>query len=226
MKTYGIINCPDCGIEITKLAPSTKRCKPCALSAHGETKSGYKVKKCIVCDCDYKPSGTTQKVCETCKPAYRQQQNITALKEMRKKAGAVVIGTILMCPECADDFVYKAGPQHRCPSCQKQEEVKKIYAWLASNKDRVKKYTEKAKDNYNFGGNRTTVLERDNYTCQHCQTKDDLHVHHIDGKGTTTERELRNNAIDNLITLCRGCHTKEHHRIRHSNCAPQTKMPE
>ena len=216
MKTYGIINCPDCHIEFTKLSPNTKRCKTCALKAHGETKIGYKEKLCIVCNVYFKPNIGVQKVCQSCSPEYKKQQNILALKKIRTEKGKMPIGTILQCVTCNIEFSYKAGPQKRCPSCQRQHEIARIHKWLQNDKERLKQYQKKAKDNYMFDGNREKALIRDNYTCQHCKTKDDLHVHHIDGKGVTTPREQRNNALNNLITLCRSCHTKEHH----SSCAP------
>jgi 5-methylcytosine-specific restriction endonuclease McrA len=60
-------------------------------------------------------------------------------------------------------------------------------------------------------------LERDGYRCQHCSTDQILEVHHIDGRGTTTPKELRNHALENLLTLCTSCHAKEHARMRHSS---------
>lgn len=55
----------------------------------------------------------------------------------------------------------------------------------------------------------------DNYTCQECgMTQDEckkkynriLDVHHVDGDDT-------NNILENLITLCRSCHTIHHNKI-------------
>jgi 5-methylcytosine-specific restriction endonuclease McrA len=51
---------------------------------------------------------------------------------------------------------------------------------------------------------RVAVLERDDFKCQICGRNNKLHVHHIDGKGETTGNP--NNDMDNLITLCTGCH--------------------
>jgi 5-methylcytosine-specific restriction endonuclease McrA len=54
---------------------------------------------------------------------------------------------------------------------------------------------------------RETVLKRDNYCCTECGIKNDLHIHHI---------EYRSNGgmddIENLITLCRDCHTTKHRK--------------
>ncbi len=51
------------------------------------------------------------------------------------------------------------------------------------------------------------VFERDNYTCQHCQVKENLHCHHIESYHS--HEDLRIN-IDNGITLCQICHKKLH----------------
>jgi hypothetical protein len=53
------------------------------------------------------------------------------------------------------------------------------------------------------------ILGRDKNKCQHCytRTKRRLDIHHIDGNKL-------NNLLSNLITLCRSCHLKEHHKMR------------
>lgn len=54
---------------------------------------------------------------------------------------------------------------------------------------------------------RKTVLNRDNYTCQCCGSKKQLHAHHI--LNFLTYIKLRYNE-SNGITLCKKCHTKFH----------------
>ena len=59
---------------------------------------------------------------------------------------------------------------------------------------------------------RKKVLERDNYTCQHCGLQDNsinmsLIVHHIIPYNTCLSDEL-----DNLLTLCQSCHFKAHQK--------------
>ena len=62
-------------------------------------------------------------------------------------------------------------------------------------------------DEYNV---RQYVLKRDNYTCQHCGARGSaekgikLHVHHLE------TRQTGGNAPNNLITLCKDCHTALH----------------
>ena len=59
----------------------------------------------------------------------------------------------------------------------------------------------------NFGGNMFISLERDLYTCQICNNKNSLVVHHKDLSGSAHNP---NNNIDNLVTLCRKCHAALH----------------
>ncbi len=54
------------------------------------------------------------------------------------------------------------------------------------------------------------VKDRDG-KCAHCGTTDNLHAHHI--KSRAEYPELINN-LDNGMTLCYGCHRKEHERNR------------
>lgn len=50
------------------------------------------------------------------------------------------------------------------------------------------------------------ILERDRFRCQLCRRTRRLCVHHIDGKGETLPANERNEALENLITLCQYCH--------------------
>jgi group II intron reverse transcriptase/maturase len=50
---------------------------------------------------------------------------------------------------------------------------------------------------------RRQILERDQYTCQHCGNKQNLEVHHI-----RSRHEQGTDNPDNLVTLCDGCHIK------------------
>lgn len=51
------------------------------------------------------------------------------------------------------------------------------------------------------------VLERDNYTCQNCGSKEHLNVHHI--KSYANFPDLRT-TVSNGITLCESCHKRKH----------------
>lgn len=66
---------------------------------------------------------------------------------------------------------------------------------------------------------RSTVLERDNHTCQHCGAKpddsDQLHVHHI-----VPEADGGTETTSNAITLCVGCHRDLHAELKAVDTEP------
>ena len=67
-----------------------------------------------------------------------------------------------------------------------------------------------------FGGNRELVIKRDGEKCVQCgisreehkkKFKMDISVDHIDRKGSGVK--IKNNAMDNLQTLCCSCHGRK-----------------
>ena len=54
---------------------------------------------------------------------------------------------------------------------------------------------------------RECVLFRDNHTCQHCGSDENLQVHHMSYKHLGESQE-----ISSCITLCKSCHEKVHNR--------------
>jgi 5-methylcytosine-specific restriction endonuclease McrA len=55
---------------------------------------------------------------------------------------------------------------------------------------------------------RRQALERDRYKCTLCGKTERLNVHHI-----IPYRYCHSHALDNLITLCRSCHSCEEFKI-------------
>lgn len=71
---------------------------------------------------------------------------------------------------------------------------------------------------------RTSVFERDNYTCQRCLKRGTiLHPHHIENFSSNIEKRFD---IENGITLCKLCHRKFHKRygIKNNNRIQITKF--
>ena len=62
-------------------------------------------------------------------------------------------------------------------------------------------YRTRWRDRRYFGGQRDQVLERDCRQCQLCSGTHTLNVHH---------RRPGQNAADQLLTLCAGCHARIH----------------
>lgn len=56
-------------------------------------------------------------------------------------------------------------------------------------------------------GNGNLARERDLHECRLCGSTQLLVIHHIDGSG---EGDSPNHQLDNLATLCRGCHNSVH----------------
>lgn len=56
---------------------------------------------------------------------------------------------------------------------------------------------------------RQKVLERDKNICQVCRNGENLIVHHIE-----SWEETKNNNLENLITMCRSCHSRLHMNMR------------
>jgi 5-methylcytosine-specific restriction endonuclease McrA len=54
---------------------------------------------------------------------------------------------------------------------------------------------------------RRRVLERDGWRCQRCGSRTELQVHHL-----KLRSQLGHDALENLITLCAGCHRHQHLR--------------
>lgn len=84
---------------------------------------------------------------------------------------------------------------------------KKIYSkrWREKYSEQIKQRDMEYLNQWRYGGNRTKVLERDNYTCQKCEKKDvkSLIVHHID-------EVIENTSMSNLVTWCNACHARHH----------------
>ena len=55
---------------------------------------------------------------------------------------------------------------------------------------------------------RQAVLKRDEYKCVKCGSQDELQVHHL------TYDHVYNEPLKDLITLCKKCHYKTHHKRR------------
>ena len=112
----------------------------------------------------------------------------------------------------------------------KKERVDRQRNYRTNNKESIKisnkRYAtdnpEKIKQNHDnqyFDGMRIKALKRDKFACQVCGMTEEEHlkkwnysltVHHKDGNGWG--KKEKNNALDNLQTLCKICHGKAHGR--------------
>ncbi len=89
-------------------------------------------------------------------------------------------------------------------------ERKRLY--YHRNKEVLKQKIKARAENKDFGRPRKIILDKYKNICQVCLKKFPaikLVVHHRDGK--------RNNNINNLVALCRGCHMVAHAELRKNN---------
>lgn len=91
-------------------------------------------------------------------------------------------------------------------------------AYYQDHKAEILAYKKRWQDKARFSGKREEVIQRDGEKCQHCGLSRelnriawncDLHVHHINGLGRSVlDISLKDNDLENLITLCKSCHVK------------------
>lgn len=113
---------------------------------------------------------------------------------------------------------------------RRQEDLEGVREYF---REAQKKYRSRLKERgtddnelYLYGGMKKQVYSRDRYSCVDCgitqyeYTKlghGKLHIHHIDGTGWGKSSKDKNNDINNLVTLCNKCHSRETQRILHGH---------
>lgn len=176
-------------------------------------------KTCPFCGEEFNPSRSDQVYCtEKCREKAKWEKKKTVLTER-------------ICPICGKSFMPSRNKQVCCsPKCS----FRKIYLenserhkqqskeWRENNPERAKELDRRKRernkelyrqidiknhDETRFGGNRQKALERDGYKCVLCGATENLAVHHKDDSGQT---DNPNHELDNLITVCNSCHTKQH----------------
>ncbi len=112
---------------------------------------------------------------------------------------------------------WKGGWKNKLPHCEKcGKKLANLYAKLCY--PCFAKF-HKGENHYNWQGGisfepysvdwtdilKGAIKERDHHICQLCSSQNDLTCHHID-------YDKKNCNPDNLITLCRNCHTKTNYK--------------
>ena len=132
---------------------------------------------------------------------------------------------------CKDEWHSKKQKDRiwiKCEICGKEFEItpssidkRRTCSSECSNKLRSKEQSgsknshwQGGEDRYygpNWPGKRKETLERDNFECQICGTNQYLTVHHIKPIKKFNKNEVitKGNSLNNLVTLCRSCHSRE-----------------
>jgi len=205
--------CEECGKEFE--VDETKRnwmhkklCSAECQRLHSNKKSRLKYtpiqwpqkKICLHCGNEFlihEGGNMAQKYCDMeCQLEAKQKRRLDEL-EARKVAK--------VCECCGIAFVAGKFTAHKQRFCSLECRIK------SKNKARYKSGTDRAKIRntykYDFKQLRPQVIDRDGNKCTICGSTEQLHAHHWDNSGGTEEV---NNDMDNLVTLCVGCHNAIH----------------
>lgn len=111
------------------------------------------------------------------------------------------------CMGCANRIArpFNRRATRRYGHAHASERLAQTNAWRRRNRMLV----EVRRQELRYGGNYLLVIRRDLARCVDCGTTAGLVVHHIDGRAYHNSNNP-NNAPDNLVTLCRSCHSKRH----------------
>ena len=213
------VECSQCGEAFEKLPSQAERSDNhfCSNECQGKFKSER-----VVVECDY-CGGEIEKT--PSQVSERNFCNLECLHEWRSETsnGGLVgenhpdyIGEKeYTCENCDGRFTVKLGEEYRKKTCsdecaqelvsEKNDHLSEY--WYGEDNPRWKG----GKKNF-YGSNwqeqRRKAIQRDNERCVDCGSVEDLHVHHIIPIKEFDEDYESANDLDNLVTLCRGCHNK------------------
>ncbi len=194
--------CATCGTLVSRSPSQIRKTVYCSRACEQRASRNKATVQCIVCGKIWEDSASqiaNKKYCSiACKlndPAYRVK-----LREPRKQAPVtcIVCGKTILLPRSL-----LIGRQYCSNACKHQDHGNKIGGakhprWSGGPKRHyvTPEWRELSK----------AMRQRDNYTCQRCgKTSCRLEVHHI-----VPWDICRNDAPDNLVSLCPQCHRKAH----------------
>ena len=124
---------------------------------------------------------------------------------------------IVTCEECGTEFQKRVseikksdenGHKHMCSRDCRNKATSKLLGgtgdWVAGGKYGLAR--NRGKD---WRRAKAAALRRDNFTCQQCESLNDLEVHHWEPYAISFD-----NSLENLVTLCRSCHQEKHAEYR------------
>lgn len=190
------------------------------------------IKNCKICNNPFTPTNGKQCYCDSCH--YTNCQ--VCGKQFRRRFGT---SPDLTCSRVCGGKLASKGRQRatlRCENCGKKFQSASGHTkarfcsreckCLASRKNTV----DKKRTSAEYRKWSKAVYTRDNYTCQHCGSTENIQAHHV--KAWKDHPDLRYD-VSNGVTVCTDCHKKIHgkktgngarHRVGHcENCNRETK---
>jgi hypothetical protein len=115
---------------------------------------------------------------------------------------------VLSCEMCGEDFEVPPKRQEEARFCSYNcANEWKSKEYKGENHHRWKDSVDRLYYGRKWEDIRENVIERDNSKCQACGSGDDISIHHITPFRDFDDIE-KANSMENLISLCRSCHTR------------------
>ena len=111
------------------------------------------------------------------------------------------------CSNCGDEFLL--GPWY-------YNQSDKHYCCRECHHESMKNDTPRLDAGSEAREFRKKVYKRDNYTCQDCGEKGNIHAHHIEKRSESPELAFD---VNNGVTLCPECHAKRHEQAEEHRAA-------
>jgi hypothetical protein len=163
--------------------------------------------------------GAHQFCCRKCYEAYRRENNYDTPPPTKKARPESTV--IYICDNCGKSFERKRYGRRPVKGAFCSPEC--YWHWRSEHLSGENAPGWKGGYTLPYGGRywkqqRRLARERDNFTCRDCGKTEqspgrNLDVHHIKAYDLFETPEEANQ-LDNLITLCRECHTKRHKQER------------
>lgn len=131
-------------------------------------------------------------------------------------------GVRLVCRQCGVEFYRKkyqeSWSQERGPFCSMPCYGEWQREWTGGPENPNWRPQSPVRGAGQWERNRQIAIERDSHTCQDCGSVKWLHVHHV---VPWAPGQADPHALDNLRTLCIGCHQRTHRKLK----AQQQSLP-
>lgn len=162
---------------------------------------------CAVCAKPFVAPVTRPKAL-TCSPSCNQKRQDERRKETRSWQPSSERRCCVQCGTAFSPKKYGRDRQKFCSvECRTHQNqlryVARVGQTTLTNRSRNRKWH----------GQWRAAVDRDGGKCRVCQTSPrEPHVHHIDGTGHT---QTPNHSLENLVTLCSGCHLRLHRSLEY-----------
>ena len=211
-KEHFAMKCENCGklFEIKKSRKIKYNRKYCGRKCYQENRKKNKIQKrikqfCLWCKKNlyitkWQKKMGVGKFCSKKCYSYWQRKNQIGKNSMHWKGGKVKKECVICGKIFYVDVFRKNGAKNCSRECSKKYQIGENTAnWRGgkSFEPYIPTFTKRLKKQ---------IRKRDNYTCQECNMNEkqlgyNLAVHHID-------YDKKNSNLDNLISLCRSCHSQ------------------